>query len=384
MTKLLLLLGLAVSLSWGQAWNVACSGTGTTCGGSSTFRARGYNYRTPWDSVNQCFLYYGGVSSDISIYSESLWCYADGAVTQKFFTGSSSNADCAQNGAPGNTHNPLLGHPQGYFWFQSGGLYMTLQLCQGNWMGYTTRWDATDNSRTLLSVAPATSGAGTYDAIANNFQLCDYVASYGKAICGPSSATTSFRMYEFDGSAYTNISGSVTGSMPLPMSAPGWATDGAYIWQYGGCNGTAPGNSAGTPCNGVKINDLYRYDPVAKSWTLISPVGGTKPPSTYSSYPFFAYDSRRARLLLYVGSNSLWQYSIAANQWSEITTTGGFAMTDSTPLQNGNGNTAGYDPLRDRLVLTYPHSGQSSPPAIYEIGFSVGAGTRSGGGVWSR
>ena len=379
-----LLLGLICSVALCQSWTAVCSGTGTTCAGSSTLRARGFYYRLPFDTVNQCALYYGGHSSDASIYSESLWCYADGAVTQKFYTGATSNANCAQNGAPGNTYNPLLGHPQGFFWFQSGSAYMTGQLCQSQFMGYTTRWDAAGNTNTLLSVAPATAGEGTYNATLINFQLCEYVSGYGKAICGPSSGSTSFRMFEFDGTSYTNISGSVTGSMPLPLTAPGWVSDGSYIWQYGGCNGTSPGNGGGNNCSGTKINDLYRYDPVAKSWSLLSPVGGTKPPSTYSSFPFLAYDSRRARLLLYGEQNALWQYSIADNQWSQITTTGGFALNATATLLNGDGNMATYDPIRDRMVLMYPHSGQSSPPAIYEISFSSVPGSRSGSGTWSK
>jgi len=121
---------------------------------------------------------------------------------------------------------------------------------------------------------------------------------------------------------------------------------------------------------------------VAKAWLLISPVGGAKPPSTYSSFPFVAYDSRRARILLYADDNSLWQYSVSENQWSQITTTNGFTLNQTATL-SGASNMAAYDPGRDRMILVYAPNGQSSPPAIYELQFSSGAGVRSGGGVWS-
>lgn len=369
------------SAASGQVWNAVCSGTGTTCAGSSTLRARGFQYRLPWDPVNSCMLYYAGTSSNLSIYSDTLWCYADGAVTMKWST-NASNGHCAQSGAPGNTFNPLLGHPQGYFWMQGNAAYMTGQLCSGQFMGYTTRWDAAANDRTLLSVAPAVSGAGTYNALMVNFQACEYVSGYAKTICGPSSGSTTFLMYEFNGTTYSNISSSVTGTIPLPITAMGWASDGTYIWQYGGCNALSPGNGGANNCSS-KVNDLYRYDPVAKSWSAISPAGGTKPPSTNSSFPFFAYDSRRGRLLLYAGTNDLWQYSIAGNQWSQISTTGGIVF--DTQLQNSSdGNMSQYDPIRDRFVLMYPESGQNSPPAIYELSFSSPTGSRSGGGTWSK
>ena len=109
-------------------------------------------------------------------------------------------------------------------------------------------------------------------------------------------------------------------------------------------------------------------------WTKFSPAGGTKPPSTFSSFPFAAFDRNAQRVVLYAGNNDLWHYVIAQNAWLQIAATGDGPdygdPNDSDSLANhSDGNMAAFDSGTNRLILMYPFPtvGQSGTPAIFDI-----------------
>ena len=135
---------------------------------------------------------------------------------------------------------------------------------------------------------------------------------YGKTIiCCTGAKDAGFRVTEFDGTTYTNVTHLQKGTLPrTPLSGGSLVSLDGALWLFGGCYGTRPGNGsqAGYSCSGTASNDLYRYDPASYTWTKLAPVGAVRPSPTYASFPMLAADSRRHRLVYYdPGNHELWQ-----------------------------------------------------------------------------
>ena len=147
-------------------------------------------------------------------------------------------------------------------------------------------------------------------------------------------------------------------------------SDGTNLWILGGCNASSPGNFAPNNC-AAKTSELFKYVASTKVFSQISPVGGVKPTTTNSSWPFAYYDSLRNQIVWYGagGTNDLWIYSISANTWTNYTTTGGFSIPTSGSI-GGDGNTAQYDPVNDVGVFIYPVGGGSAAPLVYHLTFA--------------
>lgn len=344
-------------------------------------KANGDSYKLLWDSVNSELLYLGHPFAITSIYSSVIIAYnASSMVWTARVDNGALTEDCAQTGAPFNTYNPLTGHQQGYFWYDTthGQAQMTTALCMSQFMGFTNFYNSsTMTMGTRAPVAPFGVGDGTFNANMTNYQSIDWIANYGKAIfCCFSGGGTTPRLLEFDGvGTYTDITGSVTGTLPpMPFTASTNMSDGTNLWILGGCEGNTPGNFSPNTCTVVNQNDLYKYVPTTKVMSKMSPVGGIKPPITNGSYPFAYYDSHRASIVWYADTNDLWIYNIAANQWTEYLTTGGFVIPTSGSI-GPNGNQAQYDPVHDIGVFMYPVSGTGDEPLIYQLTFGAIAPT---------
>ncbi len=363
-------------------------------------------YKLPYDPVARKQIYFGASGSihtnNASIYSSEFWNYNASARTMTFraddgatsISAGSGNTRCPQEGSPASTYNPTLGHPQG-FWDVDpvhGKILVTWQLCGGQFPGYTYLVDTTTNTAgTPVAKAPLGTGDGTFSASANNYQSITWLGGVALECCDTGSTTS--RFIEWNGTTtWTDVTSSVTGSdgptcttstqcPPKPLTAFAFMWDGTITgWLYGGCNGDNPGNSNANPCSGTAQNDLYKYNSSTRVWTKLSPVGGIKPPSTFSSFPFAAYDRYASRVLVYAGNNDLWQYTVATNTWTQITVSGTGpdfgSVSDSNSLANhSDGNMAAFDAASNRLVLMYPFPtvGQSGTPAIFDVTFPLGS-----------
>jgi hypothetical protein len=364
MMKLLLFLSAALSLAaQTPAWTEVCNGAGTTCAGSSTVRARGFQWTLPYDSVNNGMLYLGGNTNNSGIYSNAIWFYnpATSAFSQKVDSGiTASPGQCSQDGAPYNAAQPRPGHPLGYWWAHGTTAASTIPLCGGYNTGRTSRYDmSTQAMTTTLAQAPfgcsgndsCTSGVPQYQSIA-------YVPTAGKSIlcCSNGSAA---RLYEFDGSTWgTDLSASMSGSAPPTIIHGQWVGGvGNDLWVYGGCSSSDPISACGTG-----LVELYKMDATTYVWTQLSPVGGVKPPTHSGAFPIMAYDSTRNRFWLYADDDDLWFYSLASNTWTQQSATG----TYPTAFPFLGGAMMNYDPDTDKLVLI-ASEGQSTTPAVYEI-----------------
>jgi hypothetical protein len=82
----------------------------------------------------------------------------------------------------------------------------------------------------------------------------------------------------------------------------------------------------GIPTTGY-VNDLFKYDIAGNTWTQLSPTGG--PPNS-TSYLDSAYDPVSHALWIFGGKhvigganlNDLWKYDIAANSWTQLSPSG--------------------------------------------------------------
>jgi hypothetical protein len=364
MRKLLLFLSAALSLAaQTPAWTEVCNGAGTTCGGSSTVRARGFQWTLLYDSVNNGMLYLGGNTNNSGIYSNAIWFYnpATSAFTQKVDSGiTASPGQCSQDGAPYNAAQPRPGHPLGYWWAHGTTAASTIPLCGGFNTGRTSRYDmSTQAMTTTLDQAPF--------GCSGNDSCTSGVAQY-QSIAYASTTTTSFlccsngssaRLYGFDGATWgSDISESMSGSAPPAIIHGQWVGGVANdLWVYGGCSSSDPIQACGTG-----LVELYKMDATTYVWTQLSPVGSVKPPTHSGAFPLMAYDSTRNRFWLYADDDDLWYYSIASNTWTQQSATGTYPAT----FPPRGGAMMSHDPGTDKLVLIASF-GQSTTPAVYEI-----------------
>lgn len=351
--------------------------------GGTALRANGFYNKLLWDPVNGEMLYFGHPSTVSSIYQSALYGYS--TVTHNWtlrVDNGATDQHCAQEGSPYDAFNPLNGHQQGYFWYDTthGQAQMTGQLCQSQFMGYTGFYrSATMDMGTALAKAPFATGDGTFNATMVNFQNIDWIAGYGKAVyCCYAGSATNLALIEFNGvDTWTDITGSVTGDTPTqPLTGAATMSDGTNLWVLAGCHGASPGNFAPNTC-ADNTNDLYKYVASTKVFTLIAPVGGVKPPTTNGSFPFAYYDSLRGRIVWYAGTNNLWWYTVATNTWTEVTTTGGFTIPSMGSV-GPDGNMAQYDPVHDVGVFMYPVGGGGAAPLVYHLQFPPQASGLSG------
>lgn len=405
----MMLILVLISALGAQTWTTVCNGAALGAGScpiSATTmpQARGFQYHLPYDSVNGEFIYYAatpngtGNTNNASIYSSEIWGYNAGTHTMTYRVGNGASSisagggstRCGQEGSPASTYNPLVGHPQGFFDFDTlhGTLFATHQLCGGQFMGYTALYNATTHTfGTALAKAPFGTGDGTFNATATNYTQLKWIGTKGIYCCDRGSSTRF--IIEWNGvDTYTDVTSSVRGAdtltcatsvhcPPAPWTAFAAMSDGSdTLWLYGGCTGTTPGSTGSSnPCNGTNQNDIYKYVVSTKIFTKLSP-SGTKPVATYASFPFAAYDSGNARIIVIADGSTVKAYDIAGNSWSTISTTGsGPNFGDGTGNSLANhmdGNGAGWDPINNTLVLIYPSpNGQSTSPIIQELRFGV-------------
>lgn len=399
---------------YAQSWTTVCNGetmgAGSCEAGADWPHARGFMYgKLPIEPVEGSLLYYGASltihTDNESIYSSEFWNYTASTRTMAFrldngatsISAGSGNTRCAQEGSPASTYNPVLGHPQGYWDVDPvhGNILQTWQLCGGQFPGYTYLINTTTNmADSPIAKAPYGTGDGTLNATANNYQNIAWLGSVALQCCDSGGSTRKY--VEWNGSVWTDVTAMVTGAdmmacsmsadcPPAPLTAFALLWDrGTTGWVYGGCNGTTPGNSDSNPCNGDPQNDLYRYNSSTRVFTKMAPVGDVKPPSTFSSFPFAAYDTDRSRILVYAGNNDLWSYTIATNTWAQLTVGGngpdfGDPMEDDTLANHSDGNQAAYDAASHRFVVIYPFPGvgQNGTPAIMDVTFAP-AGSKLG------
>lgn len=105
-------------------------------------------------------------------------------------------------------------------------------------------------------------------------------------------------------------------------------------------------------------NTTMRYEPTTNTWTDLQ--AANQPPFRGSKYGL-VYDSKNDVLLLFGGGtgwnvgwrNDLWAYSVAQNQWQQLTPTvvgggAGPALTDNMP--------SAYDPRHNAVIFTEGNS----------------------------
>jgi hypothetical protein len=428
MARLLFIFLLSV-VAFGQSlptWTTICNGEASGPGSCSVQtgnwpNSRGWLYHLPYDPINKEWIYYGAslynYTHNGSIYSSEFWGYNTRTHTMRFLAGNGASSigqaatgdptRCAQDGAPANTYNPFTGHPQGYGDFDTthNKLFWTWLLCDRNFTSYTSFYNpVTQQFETKIAGSPFNNNIGTYSASAAvNHNSITWIDSYGKGIYCCDTGSWTRRVVEFDGvSTYTEVSSQIKGidglacatsgganlsahCPPGPLTAAAHMSDGDNLWIYGGCYGGTPGNAAIPPltpydgCNGTSQNELYKYNPATKRFTKMNPLG-TKPPATYSSWPFAAFDRKHNRILLYAANNDVRQYDVATNTWSQVTTAnaggpdyGNNALRTSLAVRS-NGNLAGYDTETDTFLLICPKAGsdtvgQSTSPMIFELKF---------------
>ena len=387
----IILLGLIwVGVALAQTGTLICNPTATSgqpgyCPpGASMPHARGYNWRLPYDSVNHEFLYFGGGASDPTIYSSGIWGYSPVSHTWTLRADNGNSSSDEPTVCADATLNPQQGHPLGYMAFDSGRnkWYSTLQLCANYSQGKTSSYNATSRSMDSLSATGPYGCTGRNCSIGWNDGM-EYVSGYGKTVaCCAATSGSGFGMAEFDGTTWSDLTSSVTGTKPTALNGAGMVSDGTYLWVFGGCVGTTPGNGNNADScqnnSGTPSAELYKYNPATKAMSLISPAGGTKPATGWTNFPMLAYDSRRARLVFYdPGNKVLWQYVIASNTWSQVTYSGvlpdqsNWDSTQAAIIAMGTANSAGYDPVTDTMVMTYS-LGQTYAPGVYELNFGGG------------
>lgn len=380
---LLLLIAACVSA---QTVTMVCDGDDGDCpnGTATTLRARGFQTSLPLDQANPgCVLYMGGTDTNNGIYSNAIfrYCTTPPAFTKLVDNGATDTANCPQSGAPYDTWNPTLGHPQGSPWTDGTYAYITGQLCQGQFPGFTYRMAlASGTMTTLLSVAPFGTGDGTYNATFVNFQAFAHSLSTGKSYYGIFDGGASCKFVEFDGAIWTDKTGSLTGDSLVCIRTAFWmGVIGTKLYVFGGCNGTSPGNN-GT-CSGTPLNSLHVIDLLTYEVTALSP-SGTPPTTTYSSFPMMWVDTHRNRICDYSDTNTLSCYSPLANVWTTHALSGGLTMPTGS---NGSGNMAQYDAVHDTAVV-FTIMSQSTTPQVMHIDFGgvfasqiSGAVTISGG-----
>lgn len=215
----------------------------------------------------------------------------------------------------GNFHTesmPEGGESQGYFGFNPGNNTIEYHCCtsgsnQAENVNHTWWFDVLGQSgrdkQTPVEPPPgALQPGGAFDVAHNVFVMYGGGSYVGTWIYNP--VTNAWQPK------------SATGTLPDPsVLLPGAAYDSSsqHVFLYGG------ESSSGT----TYYSDLYYYDVPTNTWTIISPVGGNKPPSRCCMN--FAYDSTNNIFLLYGGKNAsgvlgdTWAYDPAANAWTQLT-----------------------------------------------------------------
>jgi uncharacterized protein (TIGR03437 family) len=107
------------------------------------------------------------------------------------------------------------------------------------------------------------------------------------------------------------------------------------LWLFGG---SSPSN----------LNDLWRYDPQANTWTELRPTG-TLPAARLGHV--FVYDAQRDQLVVFGGQargffSDVWAYSPANNSWRQL-------AGDNAGPSNRYGHSGVYDAKRNRLIISH-------------------------------
>ncbi len=362
-------------------------------GSPTVVDARGFLWKVPYDAQNREFLLYmsqypspGGPPSSVNtgIYSDDIIAarLLDNTINWRVLQNVTSNADgCNENDQP-TGRNPAVGHPRGMLWSDpiARKVFSAWPLC----LGQTVRQTSIYNTQTQQMEQPITVGM---DSFPNGIQWgygAEYVASYGKTVIFLGDVWWSVYAYEFDSATntFTNIGAQVESSRsliagadgiscdvnkapggvvsthcPILKAAMGTFSDGTHIWLLGGFNNSGPSG------------DLYRYHAATKVMTKMAP-SGPVPPLAEMSVPFCAMDTKRSRLVCLLGTNDLWQYSLAQNQWSQFTAAGAGPVLDPTlGLAYQASRAAGYDPSQDAMIFVQS-LGQGKPPNIFRLQFA--------------
>jgi len=157
-------------------------------------------------------------------------------------------------------------------------------------------------------------------------------------------------LFKYDIAANTWTQLLPTGGPPNNIQFSGSAYDpiGHALWIFGGQH----------VIGGANLNDLWKYDIAANTWTLLSPSG--TPPSARSR-TMMVYDVAHA-LLVFGGQdagaylNDLWKYDITADSWTQISPSG------TLPHIRGHSNHA-FDHINGDFII---FGGASADPICFD------------------
>ncbi len=191
---------------------------------------------------------------------------------------------------------------------------------------------------------------------------------------------------------------------PLPAERGGhemvYDPPSGRIIMFGGRTG-----SVGEDASAVYLNDTWAYDPAANAWTDVNPSG----PLPYARiFPRMAYDPSSHRVIMFGGSeyfgnstaptqfNDTWAYDPVANTWTELSPSGtppppdseGLVYDPSTGLMitlggQTNDSTWGYDPRANAWADLSPDAPVPSLRSLTPMAYDPANGRLIMFGGWS-
>lgn len=246
--------------------------------------------------------------------------------------------------------------------------YMTAGACNGDapidFMGVNTGNGTQDSG----SVIFFSSGGGPHRT--GKEGAIEYMANVDRVLIhggfAPVSGSATDWTYEWNPNTNTYTANACNGSC-----APGVRA--SYLMAYSYGTGKVMITGGRRSFGGASIAITYLYDPITKTWAAANPA--QEMPAT--EFPCGGYDKQRDRVVVYLSTNQLWQYSFPNNLWSQIVpSTGGPPMpTPGAPDGNAD-SVCGYDYDHDWFIYTAHSFGGPRPT----FGVWFGNPPQGGGG----
>jgi hypothetical protein len=212
-------------------------------------------------------------------------------------------------------------------------MYLFSGVCQGYILSDTWAYNSATNAWTQVtpSTQPAArmEGAMTYDA------AHDVVVLYGGL--APYSTSSDTWHYAPGSNTWTQMSPS---AVPPPLAGHSMVYDSINqkVVLFGGYSAYG----------GPLLNGTWIYDAGTKTWNNPNP--SSAPPGL--DFPALAFDSKRGLVVLYAGPSVMWAYNVATNQWSQLSVSGGPAITDAGGSPCAQCVSMAYDAGTDKYILT--------------------------------
>jgi hypothetical protein len=252
--------------------------------------------------------------------------------------------DVVDMGGLFHTENmPEGGESQGYFDFNPSNETLVFHCCttgsnQPENANHTWWYDLAGQSGRDEQTSPeppfgALQPGGAFDVAHNVFVMFGGASNVGTWVYDP---TANSWQQKTPGGTPPNP------SLSLPAAA--YSSNAQQVFLYGGF------------ASGTYYSDLYTYNASSDVWTKISPVGGVKPPARYRTN--FAYDSTNNVFLLFGGTNAsgvlvdTWVYDPVANTWTQLS-------PSQSPAINAESDFAkmSYDSEHNVFVLAHKGNG---------------------------